>query len=74
MNLSIETRNQVKNARLKIVEIDSKISELLSKQKKFIDLDNMIIILQDTPQDSFFDNMMTLISQDSETGSGIYFH
>ena len=26
----------------------------------------MIIILQDTPQDSFFDNMMTLISQDSE--------
>ena len=26
----------------------------------------MIIILQDTPQDSFFDSMMTLISQDSE--------
>ena len=38
----------------------------MSKQKKFIDLDYMIILLQDTPQDSFFDSMMTLISQDSE--------
>ena len=59
-------KEKVKNARLRIVEIDRKISELLKKQKKFIDLDNMIIILQDTPQDSFFDSMMTLISQDSE--------
>ncbi len=56
----------MRKCRLKIIEIDRKIRELLSKQKKFIDLDYMIILLQDTPQDSFFDSMMTLISQDSE--------
>ena len=59
-------KDLIKECRKKVSDIDKKINDLLSRQKKLINLDNMIIIFQDTPQDSFFDNLMTLISQDSE--------
>jgi hypothetical protein len=46
-------------------EIESEIKELKRSAQKLIDLTNKIIILQDTPQQSVFNLLMTLLSQDT---------
>jgi hypothetical protein len=48
-----------------IKEIESEIKELKRSAQKLIDLTNKIIILQDTPQQSVFNLLMTLLSQDT---------
>ena len=48
-----------------IKEIESEIKELRRSAQKLIDLTNKIIILQDTPQQSVFNLLMTLLSQDT---------
>jgi hypothetical protein len=47
-------------------EIQKTIKLLKSKAQKLIDLDNTIIVIQDTPQEGLLSNIMSLISQDSE--------
>jgi hypothetical protein len=59
----IETQKQT-GYRLGIKEIDSEIKDICEKAEKLIDLNNQIIVGLDTPQDSLFDAIMALISQD----------
>ena len=49
-----------------IKELEREIKDLKNRAQKLIDLDNTIIILQDTPQDSLFDTLMSLLSQDTQ--------
>lgn len=49
----------------RIREIEKNIKYLKRHQQKLIDLDNTIIIIQDTPEDSLLVNLMSLSSQDS---------
>jgi len=53
-----------KEDKKRIKEIESEIKALTKRQQKLIDLDNTIIIIQDTPQDSLLVNLMSLLSQD----------
>jgi hypothetical protein len=46
------------------IEIDSKIKDIYEKAEKLIDLSNQIILGLDTPQDTLFDAIMALMSQD----------
>jgi hypothetical protein len=48
----------------RIKEIDYEIKDLYDKAEKLIDLNNQIILGLDTPQDSLFDAIMALMSQD----------
>ena len=50
----------------KIKDIKSDINFITGHQQKLIDLNNTIIIIQDTPPDALFDALMSLMSQDSE--------
>ena len=50
----------------KIKEIQKEINSLKKKAHKLIDLDNTIIVIQDTPQEGLLSNLMSLISQDGE--------
>ena len=52
--------------RKKIKEIEEKYTDLMKRQKKLINLDNTIIVIQDTPQEALAANLMSLISQDGE--------
>ena len=55
----------VKGNKQQIKEIESEIKDLKRRAQKLIDLTNKIIILQDTPQQSVFNLLMTLLSQDT---------
>ena len=48
-----------------IKEKQNEIKRLLKRQQKLIDLNDLIIIISDTPQEGFFTNLMSLMSQDS---------
>jgi hypothetical protein len=48
----------------RVKEIESEIQDINEKAEKLIDLNNQIIIGLDTPQDSLFDTIMALMSQD----------
>ena len=48
-----------------IREIESEIKSLKRSAQKLIDLTNKIIIIQDTPQQTVFNLLMTLLSQDT---------
>lgn len=50
----------------RIREIKSEVRSLMKNQQKLIDLDNTIIIIQDTPEDALLVNLMSLSSQDSQ--------
>ena len=45
-----------------IKEKQNQIKSLLKRQQKLIDLNNLIIIIADTPQEGFFANLMSLMS------------
>ena len=49
-----------------IKTIDKQIKSLRKNSHKLIDLDNTIIVIQDTPQEGLLSNRMSLISQDGE--------
>jgi hypothetical protein len=49
----------------RIKEIEKEIKHLRKEQCKLIDLDNTIIVIQDTPEDSVIVNIMSLLRQDS---------
>jgi len=50
----------------RVKEIGKEIKCLKKNQQKLIDLDNTIIIIQDTPEDSVIVNLMSLLSQDTK--------
>lgn len=50
--------------KLRIREIEDEIKDIYDKAEKLIDLNNQIILGLDTPQDSLFDAIMALMSQD----------
>ena len=54
-----------KGNKKKIKEIESQIKSIQRSAQKLIDLNNKIIILQDTPSPTVFNLLMTLLSQDS---------
>jgi hypothetical protein len=54
-----------KKNKKKIKETESEIKALQRSAQKLIDLNNKIIILQDTPPPTVFNLLMTLLSQDS---------
>jgi hypothetical protein len=47
-------------------EIQNTLKLLKSRAQKLINLDNTIIVIQDTPQEGLLANIMSLVSQDSE--------
>lgn len=47
-------------------EIQKVVRMLKTKAQKLINLDNTIIVIQDTPQEGLLANIMSLVSQDSE--------
>jgi hypothetical protein len=60
----LDPKNKENKPRIK--EIVSEIKALSKQQHKLIDLDNTIIIIQDTPEDALLVNLMSLSSQDSQ--------
>jgi archaellin len=62
-----EERNKlvIKENRDKIKGIQREIKDIQKRQQKLIDLNDLIIIISDTPQEGFFANLMSLMSQDS---------
>ena len=67
----IRNKEVVKNIGKQIVELQEEIKSISERQKKLIDLNNSIVILLDTPQDSFYAGLMSLLSSDT-TGDQIY--
>ncbi|MGA9154569.1 MAG: hypothetical protein WBZ36_28625 [Candidatus Nitrosopolaris sp.] len=59
----IEAQKQM-GCKLRIKEIEADIKDIYEKAEKLIDLNNQIILGLDTPQDSLFDAIMALMSQD----------
>jgi hypothetical protein len=57
--------DDVKKNKQNIKVIQSEIKSLQRSAQKLIDLNNKIIIVQDTPQPAVFNLLMTLLSQDS---------
>ncbi len=58
-------KHLIKENKNKIMEIESEIKYIRSCEEKLIDLNNQIILCLDTPQDSLFDALMSLMSQDT---------
>ena len=54
-----QNKNQIK-------DLQKQIKSLKNQSQKLINLDNTIIVIQDTPQEGLFANLMSLISQDSD--------
>lgn len=67
------TRNKqlIKDLGKQIEEFQQEIQSILERQQKLIDLNNSVVILLDTPQDSFYAGLMSLLSSDT-TGDQIY--
>jgi hypothetical protein len=57
-------KSLVKENKQRINEIQSEIKDIRNRAEKLIDLNNQIILFLDTPQDSLFDTLMSLMSQD----------
>src|SRR4051794_2949176 len=55
----------IKSYKKQIKEIKTKIIDLKSKAVKIIDLDDKAFIFLDTPNEGLFNNLMSLLSQDS---------
>jgi hypothetical protein len=55
----------IKSYRKQIKEIQKEIKDLKSKSVKIIDLDGKAFIFLDTPNENLFNNLMSLLSQDS---------
>jgi len=68
-----KTRNKelVKSLDKEIVELQQEVKSVRERQQKLIDLNNSVVILLDTPQDSFYAGLMSLLSSDT-TGDQVY--
>ena len=55
----------IKEYEEKIESIEDQMKEISKNAEKLIDLNNQIILCLDTPQDSLFDTLMSLMSQDT---------
>lgn len=55
-----------KQNKKQIKDLEREIKNLKNQSQKLINLDNTIIVIQDTPQEGLFANLMSLISQDSD--------
>ena len=64
--INLIDKDKSRDNRRRLKEIESEIKSLLKRQQKLITLDNTIIIIQDTPQDSLLVNLMSLLSQDGQ--------
>ena len=62
---SSRDKELIKQAKKKIIEIESEIKDIEGRAEKLIQLDNQIILALDTPQDSIYDALMSIISQDT---------
>jgi len=58
-------KNVIKNLQKLIVEKEKEIKSILGRQLKLIVLNDTIILLLDTPQDGFYDGLMSLLSNDT---------
>jgi hypothetical protein len=80
----IESVDKKDRDKSRIREINREIKHIKTNQKKLINLENMIIVVQDTPEEAFLINIISLLSQDSnrdqeydfndKTGSGQIVH
>jgi hypothetical protein len=70
-NSEFVNKGLVKDLGKQIVELQEEMKSILDRQQKLIDLNNSIVILLDTPQDSFYAGLMSLLSADT-TGDQIY--
>jgi hypothetical protein len=59
-------KKRLKEIRKSIRQINGEIKSLKDKAEKLIDLENKIILFLDTTQDSLFNALMSLISQDTK--------
>jgi hypothetical protein len=58
-------RDLIKAMKSKIKEIESEEKNIEKSAQKLIDLDNKILIVQDTPSSQFFNQVMPILSQDT---------
>jgi Bifunctional DNA primase/polymerase, N-terminal len=58
-------KDLIKKSEKRLREIESQIDDIKSNAQKVIDLNNQIILCLDTPQDSLYDAIMSIISQDT---------
>jgi hypothetical protein len=59
-------KQRCKELKKQIADIDDQIDELKNKSEKLIVLENKILLLLDTTQDSLFNALMSLVSQDTD--------
>ena len=62
---TLPNKEAIKKSVREVKEKQKEIKSVLKRQQKLIDLNNLIIIIADTPQEGFFANLMSLMSQDS---------
>jgi hypothetical protein len=67
----MRNKGLIKDIGKKIVDLQAERKSILERQQKLIDLNNSIVILLDTPQDSFYAGLMSLLSSDT-AGDQIY--
>lgn len=60
----VEKKTGEEKSRIK--DIEKEIKSIRKHQKKLINLENKIIVIQDTPQEAVIVNIMSLLSQDSD--------
>ena len=70
-DIGIRNKDLIKDLGKQIAELQEEVKSILERQKKLIDLNNSVVILLDTPQDSFYAGIMSLLSSDT-TGDQIY--
>jgi hypothetical protein len=59
-------KQQIKSWKSQIKDLQQKIKDLNSNAVKIIDLDNKAFIFLDTPNEGLFNNLMSILSQDSK--------
>lgn len=58
-------KNVIKQLNQQLIEKKQEMSSIVDRQQKLIDLNNIIILLLDTPQDALTDGLMSLLSNDT---------
>ena len=59
-------RNRMRELRRRFREVQKEYDEIRQKMQKLIILDNKILLVLDTARDSFFNALMSLVSQDTQ--------
>jgi hypothetical protein len=60
-------KNLIKNLQKQISEKEEEITAISERQAKLVRLNDTIILFLDTPQDGFFDALMSVLSNDTES-------